>query len=156
MNRQSWTNQKRFKSGGQEEGGGDCNLCGETENTHHLLFECEEFAEIFWAQLGEILTEVEGKRVELHMFNVIYNVKIKASEGVQEAAFQLVQEGKRTLIKKRFDRCQNRNLQNIIIDERRALAYWSLIVKSKISLMKYSGKEHDTYIRILGKIIDKI
>jgi len=49
MNRQIWTNSKQYLSRGGELGGdpsdADCPLCGETENTMHLLFECQAYSE---------------------------------------------------------------------------------------------------------------
>jgi hypothetical protein len=42
MNRQVWTNQKRHLStaNADEQASAQCALCGEVENTMHLLFEC--------------------------------------------------------------------------------------------------------------------
>jgi len=142
LNRQAWTNQKSFLSGKDEEGReGKCELCGERENTHHFLFECEEYAEGVWYIFSKAISEVENKNVQIHMFNVIYNLKIKGvGEEAEKHVFALIQECKRMLVKRRYDRCQNPSLNNIIYDERRIAAHWVNLVRGQILFQKYKGK----------------
>jgi len=158
MNRQAWTNQKQYKSG--VDGGGSqglCTLCGSVENTHHLLFECEEYAEIFWRILGSVFSQVEEKTIQLHMFNVIYNIKYTGlSEKSQKSLFLLIQEGKRSIVKRRVQRCLNPNLDNIIHDEKRVTAHWVNIVRRLISLRKYQGKNIEEYEKLQNALINNM
>ncbi len=58
MNRQIWTNQKRHLSttNAEEQATALCALCGEVENTMHLLFECARCPEPLWELVGEAIT----------------------------------------------------------------------------------------------------
>jgi len=80
MNRQTWTNAKRhLATGGQDELPEDyrCLLCGNTENTMHLIFSCEKLSEPCWAILTEGINDHnirEGTlqhNIQLHAFNVM-------------------------------------------------------------------------------------
>jgi len=153
MNRVAWTNQKQYKSGVYGGGTGNCSLCGAAESTQHLIFDCEEYAEIFWDMLSKAITKVEGKRVSVHMYNVMYNTHI---EGVgntgRKAYFHAIQEGKRHIIKKRYQRCANPNLDNIIYDGNRVISHWTNILNGIISFQKYKGKNEQGYEVLLESL----
>jgi len=59
------------------------------------------------------------------MYNVMYNIH---TEGVgptgRKEVFHAIQEGKRHIIKKRYQRCANPNLENIIYDGNRVISHW--------------------------------
>jgi hypothetical protein len=58
MNRQIPTNQKRHLSmtNAEEQESALCTLCGEVENTMHLLFECARCSEPLWEMVREAIT----------------------------------------------------------------------------------------------------
>ena len=66
LNRTCWTNQKRYKSlianNMGEEGQKNCSLCNRVETTQHLIFECQEYAEGLWEIMGNIISEISGKK----------------------------------------------------------------------------------------------
>jgi hypothetical protein len=44
LNRQIWTNQKAWWAGKEGNNTPECTLCGEEEDTEHLLFSCKEYS----------------------------------------------------------------------------------------------------------------
>ncbi len=82
MNRQIWTNQKRhlYTANKEEQACALCALCGEVENTVHLLFECAWCYEPLWELVGEAITvlvrqaspAVQAYRIHAH--SAIYNI----------------------------------------------------------------------------------
>ena len=89
------------------------------------MFECPEYSEIMWDSLSDALNSVsENERpIQVHMFNVMYNTEIKnLPEKMEKQVSFLLQEGKRSIVNKRYARCQNQNLNNIIITKQRACA----------------------------------
>ena len=73
----------------------------------------------------------ERKKKELctvHMFNVIYNTNIRnLPEKMQKQVESLIQEFRRSIICKRYARCTNVNLNNIIYDKNRICAHWIIL-----------------------------
>ena len=53
----------------------------------------------------------------------------------------IIQEFKRSIIAKRYARCTNENLNNIIYDRDRILAHWIIICKKVISFRRFQGKD---------------
>ena len=53
----------------------------------------------------------------------------------------IIQEFKRSIITKRYARCTNENLNNIIYDRDRILAHWIIICKKVISFRRFQGKD---------------
>ena len=87
------------------------------------MFECPEYSEIMWDSLSDALNSVsENERpIQVHMFNVMYRTEIKnLPEKMEKQVSFLLQEGKRSIVNKRYARCQNQNLNNIIITKQRA------------------------------------
>ena len=152
LNRQIWTNQKEFwkSSARGEESSNQCTLCGGVENTMHLLFECPEYSEIAWELLKETLNTVtEANNIVVHSFNVMYNTNIKnLPEKMQKQIQMLIQQYKRNIIYKRYARCTNENLNNIIFDKNRICAHWIILCKKFIAYKAYQGKDK--------KVIEKI
>ena len=146
LNRQTWTNQKKqWKNSARgEESSNDCMLCGGVENTMHLLFDCPEYPETVWEVLKDALNAVAEteNRVVIQMFNVMYNTNIKnLPEKMQKQVDFLIQKFKRNIVRKRFERCINANLNNIIFDKNRVCAHWIIIRKKAISFRTYQGKD---------------
>jgi hypothetical protein len=58
IKRQIWTNQKRHlrTTNAEEQVSALCTLCGEVENTMHLLFECPGCSEPLWELVREAIT----------------------------------------------------------------------------------------------------
>ena len=101
-------------------------LCGGVENTMHLFFDCSEYPELAWDALKDalnIISDMEN-RISVHMFNVIYNTNIRnLPEKMKKQVVLLIQEFKRSIICKRYARCTNANLNNIIYDKDRICAH---------------------------------
>jgi len=91
------------------------------------------------------------------MFNVIYNIKYTGlSEKSQKSLFLLIQEGKRSIVKRRVQRCLNPNLDNIIYDEKRVTAHWVNVVRTLFSLRKYQGKNIEEYEKLQNALINNM
>jgi hypothetical protein len=76
LNRQIWTEQNIFwvERGGESDQ--LCKLCGETENTEHLIFGCQEYSAILWEQVQKIGDYVVNKSDPSKSFMLsIHNVK---------------------------------------------------------------------------------
>jgi hypothetical protein len=90
MKSKVWTNEKRYKSGAdQEVQKGRCKLCNDRENTMHLMFECERYSESLWNTLETVVKNTlksmgddENMAMEIrrHAYIVMYNV----TEGVPQ------------------------------------------------------------------------
>ena len=110
------------------------------ENTMHFLFDFPEYPELEWEVLKDVLNVVAEteNRIAIHMFNVMYNTNIKnSSEKMQKQVDFFIQEFKRNIVFKRFERCTNANLNNIILDKNRVCAHWIIICKKAISFRTY-------------------
>ena len=113
---------------------------GGMENTMHFLFDFPEYPELAWEVLKHVLNVVAEteNRIAMHMFNVMYNTNIKnSSEKMQKQVDFFIQEFKRNIVFKRFERCTNANLNNIILDKNRVCAHWIIICKKAISFRTY-------------------
>ena len=146
LNCQIWTNQKEKwkKSVRGEDSSNKCMLCGVVENTMHLLFDCPEYPELAWDALKDALNLISDteNRISIHMFNVMYNTNIRnILEKMQKQVELLIQEFKRSIIFKRYARCTNANLNNIIYDKDRICAHWIILCKKLISYRTYQGKD---------------
>ena len=83
------------------------------------------------------------------MFNVMYNTNIKnLPEKMQKQVDFLIQKFKRNIVHKRFERCINANLNNIIFDKNRVCAHWIIICKKAISFRTYQGKDKTVIDRL--------
>ncbi len=120
MNRQIWTNQKRHLStaNAEEQASTLCALCGEVENTMHLLFEFARCSEPLWELVGEPITALirqaspTAQAYRIHAYSAIYNIyngQVPRQHAGQVMAW--FQEVKRDLIYSRFKRCTGRATQ---------------------------------------------
>ena len=64
----------------------------------------------------------------------------------------LIQEFKRSIIFKRYARCINANLNNIIFDKNRIYADWIILCKKVITYRTYQGKDKKVIEKRLLKI----
>ena len=85
------------------------------------------------ATVKETLNTVsETNNIVVHSFNVMYNTNIKKlPEKMQKQTQMLIQEYKRSIIYKRYARCTNENLNNIILDKNRICAHWIILLYVK-------------------------
>jgi len=150
MNRQIWTNVKQYLSGGGAGGDGEdpdnanCLLCGNMENTMHLMFECEQYSEKIWKGLSDALNHVLNIRliggITLHAYNVMYNNDIRGLDGVQnDQVLYLIQEIKRNLVYRRYIR-STRGI-NIRNNNTRILAHTLLVINKTIYHMGLEGRD---------------
>ncbi len=122
MNRQTRTNEECFLSrmdGMDEPSEPSCALCGERENTMHLMFEGEYYSEPLWKLLEIILNETMSRtndnerptnRIQIHAFLVLYSVWAGAPGPCERAIMTLIQEVKRNIIYRRYKR-ETTNIQ---------------------------------------------
>jgi hypothetical protein len=147
MNRQLWTNQKRHLSttNAEEQASALCGLCGEVENTMHLLFECAQCSELLWELGGEAITALirqaspTAQTYRVHAHSAIYNILVYDGQVPRQHAGQVMawfQEIKRDLIYCRFKRCTGRIIQP---DRTRLLGYLINTLGRIDSLYKYEG-----------------
>jgi hypothetical protein len=120
MNRQIWTNQKRHLStaNAEEQACALCELCGEVENTMHLLFECARCYEPLWELAVEAITVLmrqaspAAQAYRIHAHRATYNICdgqfLWQHDGQVLAWFQ---EVKRDLIYRRSKRCTGTAIQ---------------------------------------------
>lgn len=149
LNRTLWTNNKSYLSG--KSNSNRCSLCGANEHTAHLVFECPELAEIYWEILSKAISNYYSKRLECTAFNVIYNIEIQNIPKEEAIMINiLIQECKRVLIKKRYDREINPRLREIIYDYHRVKIHlYNILVKIE-SLFQYKGKyKYSKYYSLL-------
>jgi hypothetical protein len=146
MNRQIWTNQKRHLStaNADEQASAPFALCGEIENTMHLLFECAWCSEPLWELVGEAITTLirqgspTAQTYRIHAHSAIYN--IYDGQVPQQHAGQVMawfQEIKRDLIYRRFKRCTGRTIKP---DRTRLLRYLINTLGRMVSLCIYQGR----------------
>lgn len=146
MNRQIWTNQKMHLSttNAEEQASALCGLCGEVENTMHLLFECARCSEPIWETVGEVITALirrttpTAQAYRIHAHSAIYN--IYDGQVPRQHAGQIMawfQEIKRDLIYRRYKRCTGRTIRP---DRVRLLGYLTNTLGRMISLYRYQGR----------------
>ena len=83
------------------------------------------------------------------MFNVIYNTNLRnLPEKIQKQVDLLIQAFKRSIIFKRYARCTNANLNNIIYDKNRICAHWIILCKKIISFRTYQGKDKKVIVKL--------
>jgi hypothetical protein len=158
MNRQVWTNLKQCLSmgGAENENLAECQLCGQRENTNHLIFECENYSEKIWRALGDIVTTLENTRVEMHAFNVIYNQEFRCLSPLKnEQLLYLIQEIKRNLILRRYLRATT-GPGLIHYNNQRILAHLLITLKKSIYQRSAEGYVHDYLILIQQSIVDAL
>ena len=80
---------------------------------------------------------------------VMYNTNIRnIPEKMQKQVELLIQEFKRSIIFKRYARCTNANLNNIIYDKDRICAHWIILCKKLISYRTYQGKDKKVIVKL--------
>jgi hypothetical protein len=119
MNRQIWTNQKRHLSttNAEEQASSLCALCGQVENTMHLLFECARGSEPSWDLVREAITALRrqasptAQTYRIHAHSTLYNIYDRQvpcqNAGRVKARFKGI---KRDLIYRRCKRCTSRTI----------------------------------------------
>ena len=155
LNRMCWTNQKRYKSLAAnnmgEEGIKNCSLCCQVETTQHLIFECQEYSEGLWEIMSKVISEITGKNIQIHIFNVMYNIKIREVENkIEQIVFTWIQEVKRYIVCKRYLRETKTSLRNIIYDKNRLVSHLNIVLNKIKSLSKYQMKN----TTILDKMLE--
>jgi hypothetical protein len=146
MNRQIWTNQKRHLSmtNAEEQASALCALCGEVENTMHLLFKCAWCPEPLWELVGEAITALRRQasptaqtyRIHAHSVRKYLPFMTVRFHGSMPA-IAWFQEIKRDLIYRRFKRCTGRTIQP---DRTRLLGYLTNTLGRMVLLYNYQGR----------------
>jgi len=82
LNRTLWSNNKAFKAGISNTPA--CRFCGQTETMEHMIYKCENYAELQWELLAETITFLARKtndempRLHVTVQNIIYNTEIQS------------------------------------------------------------------------------
>ncbi len=158
LNRQIWTNQKESwanRGAGEAIVQDSCGLCGERENTQHLLFECDTYSAPLWNLLKEILNLLidEGEdnhpHITLHAYNIMFNLQIAgALRGWGDQVNILIQEIKRNIIFRRYKRCIGNVNAYVDYDRPRLAAHLMIVVRKLISLRQYQGQDFGTLSKV--------
>jgi hypothetical protein len=158
LNRQTWTEQKTFFLTPERGGGVDqnCKLCGEIENTEHLIFKCPEYSMIIWDVFYDMCNEMlrkedPNKLLAFSINNVMYAVPLNANPPkVSNALDILICEIKKDIIYRKYLRSQNPRLNNIIYTPQRISQHIEIICNRLVSLRQYQGRSTDVY----GKLVE--
>jgi hypothetical protein len=158
LNRQTWTEQKTFFLTPERGGGVDqsCKLCGEIENTEHLIFKCPEYSMIIWDVFYEMCNEMirkddPNKLLVFSINNVMYAVPLNVNPPkVSKALDILICEIKKDIIYRKYLRSQNPRLNNIIYTPQRISQHIEIICNRLVSLRQYQGRSIDVY----GKLVE--
>ena len=127
LNRQIWTNQKgHFMAVNRgEEQSSKCVLCDKTENTMHLLFECEKYSELVWYHMTRLIQQLySNPNIVIHAYNVMYCVANMSVPQKHRSDFQvLIEETKRDIIRRHFLRIQTPSLSKVKYNKQKILAH---------------------------------
>jgi hypothetical protein len=139
---------KLSRNGGQ---GGEqlydsCKLCGNKENTMHLMFEFGNNSEPLWATTENITKETvrrEGNgedsyNIRLHVFLIMYGVTTGVPSKYFKDIIILIQKIKRNIVYRRFKR-ETSNVGVTTFGRHRLLAHLSITVQKIPSLRKYQS-----------------
>jgi hypothetical protein len=157
LNRTVWTAKKQALSGNaggnrQDEvlDSGQCTLCGQTEDTAHILVNCNNYSYRAWERTSAIITaacrnlDPENGRVSLTFSNIMYHTNILSLPQTykkQIAAFLL--ELKRDIYVRRTERCTGENegrWAGRIYTDQRIDIHIFMACDRVIQMAKYRGK----------------
>jgi hypothetical protein len=103
----------------------NCKLCGEIENTEHMIFNCLEYSGLIWEIFFKASNKMIGKSdphrsLVFGMYNVMDAVPLKFSDSRESRALdKLICEIKREIIYRKYLRSQNPRLNNVIYTPQR-------------------------------------
>jgi hypothetical protein len=158
LNRQIWTEQKISWTARGGEPDQYCKLCGDTENTEHLIFGCQEYSAIIWEQIkkmGDYLVKKSDPRKSfpLSIHNVMYSVPFTNIDPlVAKMMYILCAEIKRDIIYRKYRRSTTPRLNEIIYSVQRVRQHIQIIAHKILSLRKYQGKSTQTCNDILDAL----
>ena len=134
----------------------DCYLCGTPESTTHLIFECEQYSEKVWKNLGDTLSLIEDKIITIHAFNVLYNVDIRHLTNIKnEQVLYLIQEIKRNMVLRRFLR-ETTGPGIINYNRIKIMAHILIVLRKCIYQRKNEGYTYDYLIAMQNYIEEHI
>jgi len=147
LNRTIWTNNKAFKS--DMAPSPNCDRCEATETMEHLLYECEHYSALMWAEYGTALTgalrETTGQavaQIQLTPREIVFNAPHPSillhtdSTPTRQAICLLVQEIKRGIVYKRMNITGRRGAPAPLV---RILAHLLSIHTKVRSFLAYQG-----------------
>jgi len=147
LNRTIWTNNKAFKS--DMAPSPNCDRCEATETMEHLLYECEHYSALLWAEYGTALTgalrETTGRavaQIQLTPREIVFNAPHPSillhtdSTPTRQAICLLVQEIKRGIVYKRMNITGRRGAPAPLV---RILAHLLSIHTKVRSFLAYQG-----------------
>jgi len=160
LNRQIWTNQKGhwMANNRGEEYSSKCALCDKTENTMHLLFECEKYSELLWFHMSVLLQQQFNKNnIVIHAYNVMYCVTNIFVPHTHRSNVQiLIEETKRDIIRRHFLRLQNPSLARVRYNKQKILAH-IILTCNKIILSRNLLKKHTKFFKDISQLcIDQL
>jgi hypothetical protein len=147
LSRQTWTKQK-FRCIVERNGeriSTQCSYCEEEENTFHMIWGCEEYAQKVWKETSKVLTELEGKVVNLTCFNVMYASRLKLEKLKWQEVNILVMEIKRDILRRACNRWENPNLNRIQNTENRIWGHLLIVIRGINSYRKQYNKRSEMF-----------
>jgi hypothetical protein len=160
LNRQIWTEQKIFWSTRGGEADQFCKLCGDLENTEHLIFGCQEYSAIIWEQIkgiGDFIVKKSdpSKNFALSIHNVMYSIPFTNIDPlVAKTMYILCAEIKRDIIYRKYRRSTTPRLNEIIYSVQRVRQHIQIIAHKILSLRKYQGKSTQPITDMLDALQD--
>jgi hypothetical protein len=123
LNRTVWTAKKQALSGNaggnrQEEelDSGHCTLCGEMEDTAHILVNCNNYSYRAWERVNTIITiacralNPDSGRISLTFNNIMYHTNILSlPQTYKKQITAFILEFKRDIYVRRTERCTGEN-----------------------------------------------
>jgi hypothetical protein len=165
LNRTIWTNNKAFKSHMRDSP--DCERCGLEETMEHLLYECEHYSSLVWAELGQLLTAVftvlrgeHVSRIELTPKEIVYNkphpsvLLFLQDSSDQKLTILIMQEVKRDIVFRRMNMPQRPEEVTPLV---RVQAHIHSVLTKLKSLLAYQGKQPNSApLQLLETIISTL
>jgi hypothetical protein len=163
LNRTVWTARKQAQSGnagggGQREpvGQGECDLCGEVEDTAHVLADCNGYSYRIWERFNIHLTAAcrvhrpDNGPIHITFSNIMYFTKIIGLPTVHEKEIlALLIELKRDIYVRRTERCLTREQEDGHVDRNRGIRRYtdqrldmhiSIACSRILRLLQFRGK----------------
>ena len=160
LNRTIWTNRKAFRSGIID--APSCNRCDQEESMEHLLYQCENYSALVWAEFSTLLTKtlshMAGQRIariDLCPVHIIYNrphdsITIYIQDAQSRVAIlHLIQEIKREIIYRRMSLNTPRGPTPLV----RVHAHISSVITKMSSLMEYQGCKVQSDIMLMMRLM---
>ena len=108
---------------------------------------------MIWDILSKACSATTGHKIQIHLFHVMYNQDFKGiGKDHNKELGCLIQEIKRNIVYRRFQRETKLSLNNIIYDNARITAHLIIVCEKMLSLRKYQGKNILFYQNLINAL----